>query len=108
MDPVGAALLSFFVSWWIPWKLLYFNYFVLSIYVFVLLFSFIYVYRFLVKIAENIRKIAYIRVLQRANLSEGTPYEVFGPWVRWDKGPGPARFVASRRNAAQRVVMGPW
>ena len=45
------------------------------------------------------------RELNRTPLSqsEGTPYEVFGPWVRWDKGPGPARFVASsRRNASRR------
>ena len=46
-------------------------------------------------------------------LSEGTPYEVFGPWVRRDKGPG---FVASQRVASRRVVIwggpgpgpGPW
>ena len=34
------------------------------------------------------------------NLSEGTPYEVFGPWVRWDRGPGNPRFVASSRRIA--------
>ena len=38
-------------------------------------------------------------------LSEGTPHEVYGPWVRWDKGPGLAKLVASRRVATRRVVI---
>ena len=46
----------------------------------------------------------YLLTCLMSGLSEGTPCEVFGPWVRWDKGPGLARFVASQPVATRRVA----